>query len=557
MSHPTLEVRSPHAELPTLPYAHEVPAPFVLIIVSLTPTSLSHFLWATIGSRYAGYSAEAHGPIAELYPILTITWHLEQASVSANMCALSIYRTPMHSELGWYSAAVVICVVSMAAWYTPGGSKVAEWVWNGVEVYCEVLSVLAESVATVLAFRGTGSHTIPGAYLPAVHTIGGDEHHTATPILSQQLQTNIKLNSEATNTSRPRNQASATYARSLNQPEQANRSSVLPKTNEVKPPRNPTPSPASSPSSTNNNERVRKYSKMRTLRLPGKPTRPIRLPTENELAVRRANERAAIEACQRDKYCARELAGDGLFIHAPATRTRPEPGAIEYCHVVRQTRRETTVGPIKPSWGNRYAMEVPAITISGPQDTLIQETIHESCAKRAPPHPGRRSSTCGRIPLTTPYISDSSELSPFVSAGFSSSSIDYTEDESNEDRTPFKESKLGHIVKYKRKIQEQGTKRLNKIRTNMSDWLATIGAGNNKLVADDVAQKAGPVLRASPIITPLSTPPLSPAYSTCSSDASAPDTPIEEFYLPSPIPMSVWAAGRYGYHQQSGSCSHA
>ncbi|KAF8705147.1 hypothetical protein RHS03_05655, partial [Rhizoctonia solani] len=533
MSHPSLEVRSPYAELPTLPYAHEVPAPLVLIIVSLTPTSLSHFLWATIGSRYAAYSAEAHGPIAELYPILTITWHLEQASVSANMCALSIHRTPMHSDLGWYSAAVVICVVSMAAWYTPGGSKVAEWVWNGVEVYCEVLSVLAESVATVLAFRGTGSHTIPGAYLPAVHTIGGDEHHTATPILSQQLQNNIKLNSEAT------------------------KSSVLPKTDEVKPSRNSTPSPASSPSSTKNNERVRKYAKMRTLRLPGKPTRPIRLPTENELAVRRANERAAIEACQRDKYCARELAGGGLFIHAPATRTRPEPGAIEYCHVVRQTRRETTVGPIKPSWGNRYAMEVPVITISGPQDTLIQETIHESYTKRAPPHPGRRSSTCGRIPLTTSYISDSSELSPFISAEFASSSIDYTKDESNEDRTPFKESKLGHMVKYKRKIQEQGTKRLNKIRTNMSDWLATIGAGNNKLVADDVAQKAGPVLRASPILTPLSTPPLSPAYSTCSSDASAPDTPIEEFYLPSPIPMSVWAAGRYGYHQQSGSCSHA
>ncbi|QRW16808.1 hypothetical protein RhiXN_04810 [Rhizoctonia solani] len=370
----------------------------------------------------------------------------------------------------------------MAAWYTPGGSKVAEWVWNGVEVYW---------VPAVTQSQGHISRQ--STLLEATSTL--------LPLFSPS---NFKLISNLTAKRRTHHDLgiksrSKTIPSTVLTIMSLLRSSVLPKTNEVKPPRNPTPSPASSPSSTNNNERVRKYSKMRTLRLPGKPTRPIRLPTENELAVRRANERAAIEACQRDKYCARELAGDGLFIHAPATRTRPEPGAIEYCHVILNVRQD---------------------------------------------------------PLTTPYISDSSELSPFVSAGFSSSSIDYTEDESNEDRTPFKESKLGHIVKYKRKIQEQGTKRLNKIRTNMSDWLATIGAGNNKLVADDVAQKAGPVLRASPILTPLSTP-LIPAYSTCSSDASAPDTPIEEFYLASPITMSVWAAGRYAHHQQSGPCSHA
>ncbi|KAG8727484.1 hypothetical protein FRC11_013069, partial [Ceratobasidium sp. 423] len=77
--------------------------------------------------------------------------------------------------------------------------------------------------------------------------------------------------------------------------------------------------------------------------------------------------------------------------------------------------------------------------------------------------------------------------------------------------------------------------RLGRNRTSMSDWLVAISAGSNSLVADHVAIKAGPVLRTSLTISPLSTPPLSPADSTSSSDSSSPSTPVDDFFLPPPL----------------------
>ncbi|CAE6443959.1 unnamed protein product [Rhizoctonia solani] len=484
------------------------------------------------------------------------------------MSILSIYRTPVRSDIGWHFVAVLLCTFSVFLWYLPGGSQITQWLSTTTEKYCEALTVLAESVAEMCGFRGTGSHTIPGAYLDthALRT-NRQQNNISINISQHSIHTDIKHNGEMLNGSKPQsgdqypNQESDIgalgYYINPSSP-YLDRSGARPSLRADGAKSSTATSVVSTLSSIpelrpqTKQERDCKYAKMRTLKLPGKPSRPIKPPTGNELAVRRANERAAIEACQREKYCARELAGDGIFMHAPATKARFEPGVIEYCHAVRQARRETSVGPMNASWRNRHAMAVPTIRISEPDDMQIQVTFSE---------PRHLSPPC---PSSTPADHISSEPNKFyippkallpVFAHIPSSNADSAEDELGVYHTYFSESNLRYMVNYKRKVQTERSQRLYKNRTSMSDWLATIGTGNNSLVAEHVAEKAGPVLRASPILSPVWTPTFSPTYST--SDSSGPSTPIEEFRLPLPVIQEMRGVGTSGDgHRRRARCSY-
>ncbi|CCO36615.1 hypothetical protein BN14_10757 [Rhizoctonia solani AG-1 IB] len=283
---------------------------------------------------------------------------------------------------------------------------------------------------------------------------------------------------------------------------------------------------------------------MRTLKLPRSPYRSIRPFAQNESMVRQANERAAIEECERETYCARELAGDGIFMHRPTTRARTEPGVIEFCHVVRQTRRETAVGPISSSWRHRRAATVPTIRVSEPgeSDALVSEssTHHSSSSSIPAAHTRARAQL---KPLRGP-----------PSEWALTSVLGSPDDESTVYHTHFNESNLRHNLKYKHQSQANRAQGLGKNRTSMSDWLAAIGAGSNSLVADDVAAKAGPVLRASPMLSGVCTPRFSPTYST--SDSSGPTTPIEGLYLPRSVIEDMREIGTSGGRRSRARCSY-
>ncbi|QRW16803.1 hypothetical protein RhiXN_04805 [Rhizoctonia solani] len=441
------------------------------------------------------------------------------------MCALSIYRTPMHSELGWYSAAVVICVVSMAAWYTPGGSKVAEWVWNGVEVYCEMLAVLTESVATVFTFSGTGSHTIPGAY-PLDAQV--EEWVDIKAHISQSANIFLTDDNNTIPGASSRPQSRYQHAKQTNYTIPTGRHVRLPngsldrpkapannKTTQVDRTSITTVSLISASRSSSKSHRVRKYAKMQTLKLPGKPPRPIHPPTENELLIQQAKEEVTIEIFQRDKYCVRELAGSGIFVHTPTTRTRNEPGVLQYCHTVHQARRETAIGPMSGLRKNRQ-MEIPTIKISEPSDTSADFTENESGSPYIPPK------------VLFKAIPKSSSPPVFIST---STSIPDTYDKPVLYHTPFNKSTPRRNTKDEDTTRVQQGQYSAKNRASMSEWLATISAGSNPLVAEHVAKKAGPMLRASLILSPPFALPPSPTYSTSSSDSSGPGTPIDGFSL--------------------------
>ncbi|CAE6432143.1 unnamed protein product, partial [Rhizoctonia solani] len=215
---------------------------------------------------------------------------------------------------------------------------------------------------------------------------------------------------------------------------------------------------------------ARKYAKARTLKIPGKPSRPILPPTENQLAVRRANERAAIE-------------------NPPC-----------------------------------------------PSSTLDDYVSSETNSFYIPP----------KAPLSS---------SVFAYMPSFDTDINNTEDKPGAYHTYFNESNLRHMVNYKRKLQTERARRLDKNKTSMSDWLVTIAAGDNSLVAEHVAAKAGPVLRASPILSPMWTP-VSPAYSTSSSDSSGPTTPIDNFSLPPPVLEEIRATERSSDLRQRARCSY-
>ncbi|KAF8757613.1 hypothetical protein RHS01_03544 [Rhizoctonia solani] len=390
----------------------------------------------------------------------------------------------MHSELGWYSAAVVICVVSMAAWYTPGGSKVAEWVWNGVEVYCEMLAVLTESVATVFTFSGTGSHTIPGAY-PLDAQV--EEWVDIKAHISQSANIFLTDDNNTIPGASSRPQSRYQHAKQTNYTIPTGRHVRLPngsldrpkapannKTTQVDRTSITTVSLISASRSSSKSHRVRKYAKMQTLKLPGKPPRPIHPPTENELLIQQAKEEVTIEIFQRDKYCrTSDTSADFTEV-----RARKKPGFM------------TT-------------------------DLACREQ-NESGSPYIPPK------------VLFKAIPKSSSPPVFIST---STSIPDTYDKPVLYHTPFNKSTPRRNTKDEDTTRVQQGQYSAKNRASMSEWLATISAGSNPLVAEHVAKKAGPMLRASLILSPPFALPPSPTYSTSSSDSSGPGTPIDGFSL--------------------------
>ncbi|CAE6432161.1 unnamed protein product [Rhizoctonia solani] len=426
-----------------------------------------------------------------------------------------MYRAPMRSNFGWRFVAVLILLLSMSLWYLPGGSQVAQWLSTAVDKYCEALTVLVESVTAVFGLRGNVSHTAPASYLLDTHEFRSRERHrytTTTTCFPQHPHiSSIEGNSKMLTGRISDNQDSKQGVRMgpvsvrIKAPivsldgctvSANNRATYVTPTSSVS-----ILSPKSESPSTNKHERVRKYAKMRTLKPPGKSSRSFQPLSQNELAVRRANERAAIKVCQREKYCARELAGDGIFIHFPIPSRKPQSRTLEYFNTTRQIRHKTTIGPMNPSWGNRYAMEVPTIKICTPDDTQIQELVSSSGPAAYQPLQLSSLSANKQGGSRSDGLYIPHEASPLAPTSLTYSSVDYAnkKSKSNVHHIHSNKSKLGNVARYKLKVQAEGAKRLNKIRTNMSDWLVTIGAGSNSLVAEHVAEKAGQVLRASPI----------------------------------------------------------
>ncbi|CAE6533505.1 unnamed protein product [Rhizoctonia solani] len=265
-------------------------------------------------------------------------------------------------------------------------------------------------------------------------------------------------------------------------------------------------------------ERTRKHAGMRTLMLPGRQLGLRKAPTESELALRQIDEELAIEASQRDEYCARELASRGIFMHPPSAKAPCSDNMTSHRTLCR-IRRETSVGPTRPCWSARDDRGVPTIRIIRPEGTQTQKATarsgsntdpHLSASASTPSRQGRVRSNAVYVPSKAPIITRPApaRLSPetFLSA-------------------PFDVHKAPRDLEMRR----------GKSRTSMCDWLDTISAGSNSLVADDVTMKGRPVLRASVFPTPGCTPPLSPTESTSSWDSSAPSTPVNELFVRSPL----------------------
>ncbi|KDN39443.1 hypothetical protein RSAG8_08849, partial [Rhizoctonia solani AG-8 WAC10335] len=277
--------------------------------------------------------------------------------------------------------------------------------------------------------------------------------------------------------------------------------------------------PAPNLEASANHERIRKYAEMRTLKLPGRQLRPMKAPTQAELALRRINEELAVEACQRDEYCARELAGHGIFMHLPAAKAQSD--AMISPRAARRIWRETSIGPLNPSWGARHAKGAPMIKVSRPEIVQTQKATvgagpgsdhsFQTLAATPSERGGVRSNAVyvpSKAPAATRPAPERLSLSPREATAVSA---------------PVHET------------PRAPARHRSKDRGSMSDWLTAISTGSNPLVADHVAVKARPFLRASLILSPPSTPPLSPTDSISSSDSSVPSTPIDELFLPSSL----------------------
>lgn len=272
------------------------------------------------------------------------------------------------------------------------------------------------------------------------------------------------------------------------------------------------------------------------------------------LALWEIDEELAIETSKLDTHSARELAGDGIFAHLPSIYS--QPGATRYPRTARRIWRETSVGPLNPSWSVRTARDVPTIRIIKPEDARTPRTTAGPGAK-----PTEVRSASEATTMTSGRVrSNAVNIAPNPTTSFpptSSTHINPSSSRPNQGHWHSNEAPKTSGLICERETSADRAKRLSGNRTSMCDWLAAISAGNNNLVADHVATKASPVLRASLALSPLSTPPLSPAGSASSSDSSTPSTPIDDFFLPPPLVEETKTACASGNRRWRARCSYS
>ncbi|CAE6485820.1 unnamed protein product [Rhizoctonia solani] len=459
------------------------------------------------------------------------------------MSLLDISRTSVFSDLGRRF------LLSPSLSYIPSPSQLSQWLSTTVEGYCMGLTALVDSAATTIGFKGNQSQTIPGDYpSDRVHSLENNQQLVSCDRFRNSNYNDIEsggvVDNETKFNDQGLNQVDYSSAVSpcirapaldLNRPyllapeiigmpceknsyptctsdsvtfyEQDSKSTPCATTSKVAVEVTaPTPAQASS---NFPQDRVRKYAAMRTLKLPERQLR--KAPTESELALRQIDEELAIEASQRDEYCARELAGRGIFVQLPTTTTRLDIAESPYA--ARRVRRETSVGPLNPSWGAMHVGNVPTIRILKPEEAQTPTGTNYRLGSGSSSDTATASSRRGRARSNAVYIP------PRTS----------TTRRQTSERLNFKQADTTSVTP---KAPVDSAKRLDKNRMSMSDWLNTIGSGTNSLVADHVAIKARSVLRASLVLSPSPTPPLSPTDSISSSDSSAPSTPVDAFFLP-------------------------
>ncbi|KAG8731266.1 hypothetical protein FRC11_004607, partial [Ceratobasidium sp. 423] len=325
------------------------------------------------------------------------------------MSFLDVFRTPM---LPGFGRRFIAYTPSPHLWHIPTGSQLAQSLSTAIDGYCKGLTVLAESTATMLGFKDTRSQTVPGAYpSDELRALGsneqqvkdtsnifedseyngaendGDMSNLSSELKSGDLDSEkvscvrsitLRTSNSSLNSDGPYPLASESAVT----PGNRSKDRVLAIANKGCIKR--TQSTASSKVFTqvahsaevhvrDKPKDTRKYAGMRTLKLPGRQLRPIKAPTQAELALRQIDEELAVEASQRDEYCTRELAGGGIFVHFPAAGS--QPGAMKYARTARRIWRESSVGPMNPLWNNRLARDIPAITVSKPEDLQVQSTI--------------------------------------------------------------------------------------------------------------------------------------------------------------------------------------
>ncbi|CAE7133290.1 unnamed protein product [Rhizoctonia solani] len=493
--------------------------------------------------------------------LLTITSVSLPSSLTLDMSLFSITRAPTPSDL---SRRFIAYILSPHLWQIPSCGDVSKQLSTAIDGYCKGLAMFVESAATVLGLGNARRRAIPGAYpMNGVHDLGTYEQqvrssgnrfdtseyndlesggevlgagwkfgaedsgaacHTQPELLSEGVSyldpfCSYSLPSEIVATPVEKEESHTISSKDL---ESAPHASVASVDAEVVPvTRRAASAPTNNSEASAQPERIRKYAGMRTLKLPGRQPRPMKGPNECELALRQIDEELAIEASQRDKYCARELAGSGIFMHAPTTKA--QSAITTSPQTLRRIRRETSVGPLNTMWGARHTRVTPEIKLSKPGDIQTQTCVDGSVlsadqissAVTGTPRQGRARSNAVYLPSKKP-----------ASVGPVSEVID-------------SKKPVATPASIMNDASEDPAVRRNKNRTSMSDWLSTISTGSNSLVADHVAIKSRPVLRASLILSLFPTPPLSPTGSTSSSDSSSPSTPITELFLPSPVVISV------------------
>ncbi|KAH7335620.1 hypothetical protein B0J17DRAFT_731611 [Rhizoctonia solani] len=500
------------------------------------------------------------------------------------MSMLNASSNPIHPDSG---RRLITCILSPRLWCLPSRSQISECLPTAVGRYCKGLEVITKPVVMMLGFKGTRNDAVPGAYpldlesneeqvknsytnserlkyreahnsgersgieIEYGNQVSGEpnEIHPTTMFMEESI---VDLNGPYSLSSltivKPTEDScdKDKYPSAANQ--KANPKCVLRTISantavEVSQPRPSKKLVISTSALKDHPDPVRKYAGMRTLRLPGKQLQPMKPPTESQLAIRQIDEELAVEASQLDEYCARELAGKGISLHLPEAATA-QPGAMAYPRTARRVWRETSIGPVNPSWSNSHSREIPTIQISKPEDLRTPKTVDRSITDQKSPDLGATPMRQRRSRSNAVYIPSKFQVS--LSVPSTTSHIDSSFSESANGRSIPKTSKRPEPVNSPTEIPADRAKCLSKNRTSMSDWLATISTGNNTLVADHVATKAAPVLRGSLILSSFSTPPLSPAGSASSSDSSTPSTPIDDLFLPLPLvkeTKTVYASG--------------
>ncbi|KAG8680422.1 hypothetical protein FRC11_002518, partial [Ceratobasidium sp. 423] len=353
------------------------------------------------------------------------------------MPLLDVFRTPMLTNLG---RRFIAYTLSPRLWHIPTRSQPPQDHSTTIDGYCHGLTALVESTVTMPGFEGNGNRTVPGAYpsdelcapenneqevnntcnvfeeseyndtgnsgeMPSSGWKSGNPHSEkidqahpiALSISSSSLDVgspyllaseHIAISIEKVNHSKDEDLAIASKAENFESELPYLRPTVSFKVVDkvIHPTATlATSTPAPKPSATTKYERIRKYAGMRTLELPGRQMRPVKAPTEAELALRQIDDELAVEASKRNAYCTRELAGDGIFVHPPVSKF--QPGAMLYPRTARRVRRETSVGPLNPSWSSKNSKVIPTITISKPEDLRAPKTTDKpstSVAGKAP-----------------------------------------------------------------------------------------------------------------------------------------------------------------------------